>query len=159
MRYILFEKITLHNYLTNRSASPLTLIFTSTYLQGPKHFTLNKISSPSFWGGMFLVIFSEKKVIEMMERNKNVNNLLAIVLLIWFGRNFRNFIGCHPYRGCVKKKFPNGLLNNSKMVDPTVKPQAKGQNYFSIALKWGIVHFDTLNTFGDTMKFRKFVVF
>ena len=63
------------------------------------------------------------------------------------------------FRGYPIKKFPNFLQNNAKLVDPTVKPQAKGQNYFSIALKWGIVHFDTLNTFGDTMKFRKFVVF
>ena len=62
-------------------------------------------------------------------------------------------------RGCLIKKFPNVLLNNAKVVNPTVKPQAKGQNYFSIALKWGIVHLCILNILRGTMKFRKISVF
>ena len=37
------------------------------------------------------------------------------------------------------------------MVNPVVKPQTRGQNYFSIALKGSIVHFCTLNTFRDAM--------
>ena len=55
--------------------------------------------------------------------------------------NFENFclITRLTHRGCPIKKFPNVLLNNAKMVNLTVKPQAKGQNYFSLALKWGIV--------------------
>ena len=38
-------------------------------------------------------------------------------------------------RGLPIKKFPNVLLYMAKLVNPTVKPQAKGENYFSIAVK------------------------
>ena len=57
-------------------------------------------------------------------------------------------------KGCLIKKFPNVLLNNAKMVDSTVKPQAKGQNYFSIALKWGIVCLFKSSSIGDMIKNR-----
>ena len=70
------------------------------------------------------------------------------------------FLGNYIYRGCLIKKFPNVLLNNNaKMVNPTVKPQAKCQNYFSIALKWGIVHLCILNIHSGTMNFRKISLF
>ena len=49
----------------------------------------------------------------------------------------KNIVKCLKLisRGCPIKKFPNILLNNAKIVNPTIKPQAKGQNYFSIALR------------------------
>ena len=62
-------------------------------------------------------------------------------------------------KGCLIKKFPNVLLNNAKMVDSTVKPQAKGQNNFSIALKWGIVCLCNLNSIGDMIESRKYHFF
>ena len=51
-------------------------------------------------------------------------------------------------KGWVEKKFPNVLLNNSKLVNPAVKAQAKDQNYFSIALKWGILCLSKSNGIG-----------
>ena len=38
-------------------------------------------------------------------------------------------------RGWVEKSSQNVLLNNAKLINPIVKLQANGQNYFSIALK------------------------
>ena len=38
-------------------------------------------------------------------------------------------------RGCLIKKFSNVLLNNAKVVNPTVKLQAKVQKDFSLSLK------------------------
>ena len=62
-------------------------------------------------------------------------------------------------RGWVEKKFPKILLNNIRMINPRVESQAKCQIDFSRALKWGIVHLCTLNTFRDTMNFRQLLVF
>ena len=42
---------------------------------------------------------------------------------------------------------------------PRAKIQAKGQNNWSRALKWGIVPLCSLNTFGDTTKLIKMWVF
>ena len=47
------------------------------------------------------------------------------------------------------------MLNNRKMIDPRVKPQAKLKNYSSRALKWDIVCICSLNTFGFTIRFEK----
>ena len=41
------------------------------------------------------------------------------------------------------------------MIGPRVENQARGQNNRSKALKWGIVHICSLNTFGDTTKYMK----
>ena len=41
------------------------------------------------------------------------------------------------------------------MVNDRVKNQARGQNYWSRALKWGITHFYSSNTFGDKTKYVK----
>ena len=38
------------------------------------------------------------------------------------------------------------------MIDSTAKPQGKGQNYSSIALKWGIVCLFELDGIGDMIK-------
>ena len=59
----------------------------------------------------------------------------------------------------MQKKFPNVLPINTIMIDPRVKSQAGCQVYCSRALKWGIVHLSTLDTFRDTMKFRKLFFF
>ena len=55
-------------------------------------------------------------------------------------------------RGCLIKKFTNVLLHTSKMIDPRVKSQARGQSDRSRALKWGIVHYCNLNVFRDMIK-------
>ena len=47
------------------------------------------------------------------------------------------------------------LLQNSKAISPRVKNQARGQNKWSRALKWGIVRLCSLNAFGDKTKFIK----
>ena len=70
--------------------------------------------------------------------------------------NFKLFCSS---RGCLIKKFPSVLPIYAKMINFRVKSQAKSQIYFSRPLKWGIVHLYTLNTFRDTMKFRKLLVF
>ena len=44
------------------------------------------------------------------------------------------------HRGWVEKKFPNIMLNTTKIVNPRVKSNIKCQIDFSRALKWGIVH-------------------
>ena len=62
-------------------------------------------------------------------------------------------------RGCLIKKFTNVLLHTSKMIDPRVKSQARGQNNGSRALKWGIVHLCSLSTFWGTIVFMKMWVF
>ena len=50
-----------------------------------------------------------------------------------------------------KKKYTNVLLHTTKMIDPRVKSQARGQNNGTIALKWGIVvHLGSSITFRDT---------
>ena len=51
-----------------------------------------------------------------------------------------------------KKKCTTVLLNTTKMIDPRVKSQARGQNYRSRALKLGIVHLCKLNSFRDMIK-------
>ena len=58
-------------------------------------------------------------------------------------------------RGCLIKKFPNVLLNKAKLVNPTVKSQAKGQNYFSTALKRGIVCLFKSSSIENMIKNRK----
>ena len=58
----------------------------------------------------------------------------------------------------MQKKFQNVLLNNTKLINPRVIPQAKGQNNFSIALKWGIVCLCKLNSIGD-IENRKYQFF
>ena len=45
------------------------------------------------------------------------------------------------------------------MIDPRVITQARGQNNRLTALKWGIVHLCSLNTFGDITKYMKIWVF
>ena len=47
------------------------------------------------------------------------------------------------------------LLRSPWLINPRVKPQAKGQNYFSIALKWGIVCLFKSSSIGDMIKNRK----
>ena len=47
------------------------------------------------------------------------------------------------------------FVHKSKTVNDRVKSEARGQNYWSRALKYGIVNFCSLNTFGDTTKFMK----
>ena len=49
----------------------------------------------------------------------------------------------------AKKSSKNVLLNNAKRINLRVKPQAKGQNDYSIALKWGIVCLCESNGIGD----------
>ena len=56
------------------------------------------------------------------------------------------------FRGWAKKKCTNVLLHTTKMIDPRVKSQARGQNNGSRALKWGIVHLCNLNGFRDMIK-------
>ena len=51
------------------------------------------------------------------------------------------------------------MLNNTKVIDPRVKTQAKRKNYSSRALKWDILCICSLNTFGVTIKFEKRLVF
>ena len=54
------------------------------------------------------------------------------------------------------QKFATGTFaHNSKTVNDTVKSQTRGQNYWSRALKWGIVHFCSSSTFGDTTEYMK----
>ena len=62
-------------------------------------------------------------------------------------------------RGWVEKKFPNIILNTTKMGNPRVKSHATYQIDFLRALKWGIVHLCTLNIFRDTINFRKMLPF
>ena len=54
-----------------------------------------------------------------------------------------------------RKKVPKQFAENAKLVNPTVKPQAKGQNYFSIALNLGIVCLFKSSNIGDMVKNRK----
>ena len=69
------------------------------------------------------------------------------------------------YTECLKQafwakdwcqKFATGIFaHNSKTVNDTIKSQTRGQNYWPRALKWGIIHFCSLSTFGDTTKYMK----
>ena len=59
------------------------------------------------------------------------------------------------YRGWVKIIRTDILLSNSTVITPRVKNQDRGQNDWSRALKWGIVHLCSSNNFGDTTKFMK----
>ena len=58
-----------------------------------------------------------------------------------------------------KKNRTGILLNITKVIAPTVKTQAKGQNNLSIALKWGIVCLCSFNIFEVTMKYVQKLVF
>ena len=58
-------------------------------------------------------------------------------------------------RGWAKKKCTDVLPHTAKMIDRRVKSQARGQNNWSRALKWGIVRLCSSKTFGDTTKFMK----
>ena len=62
-------------------------------------------------------------------------------------------------RGCLTKKFTYVLLHTAKMINSRIKSQGRGQNNMSRALKWGIVHLCSSNTFRDTTKFMKIWVF
>ena len=62
-------------------------------------------------------------------------------------------------RGWAKIIWTDILLHTSKTIAPRVKNQARGQNKWSRALKWGIVRLCSLNAFGDTTKFIKMWVF
>ena len=62
-------------------------------------------------------------------------------------------------RGWAKIIRTDILLHNSTVITPRVKVQARGQNNWSRALKWGIVHLCSSNTFGNTTKFIKIWVF
>ena len=62
-------------------------------------------------------------------------------------------------RGWAKIIWTDILLHIPKTIAPRVKNQARGQNKWSRALKWGIVRFCSLNAFGDTTKFMKMWVF
>ena len=46
-------------------------------------------------------------------------------------------------------------MDRSKTIDPTLKTQAKGQNNRSRALKWGIAHLGSSNTFEDMIKMKE----
>ena len=62
-----------------------------------------------------------------------------------FGKDFAQMI----YRDWCRK-FATGILaHNSKTVNDIVKSEAKGQNYWSRALKWGAVCFCNPNMAGD----------
>ena len=50
-----------------------------------------------------------------------------------------------------KKNRTDISLNITKVIAPTVKTQANGQNDISRALKWGIVHVCILDTFRATL--------
>ena len=62
-------------------------------------------------------------------------------------------------KGDAKKSSKNVLLNNAKLINLRVKPQAKGQNNFSIALKWGIVCLCKFNSIGDMIENKKYQYF
>ena len=60
----------------------------------------------------------------------------------------------------MQKKFQNVFLKfSAKLINPRVKPQAKGQNKSSIALKWGIVCLCKLNGNWDMIDNRKYQFF
>ena len=52
-------------------------------------------------------------------------------------------------RGWAKIIRTDILLHTSKTIAPWVKNQARGQNKWSRALKWGMVSFCSLNAFGE----------
>ena len=58
-------------------------------------------------------------------------------------------------RGCPIRKFTNILPHTTKMINPRVKSQARGQNNRSRALKWGIVHLCSWITFRDRDWYKK----
>ena len=58
-------------------------------------------------------------------------------------------------RGWCIKNATGTLWHFSKTVNPRVKAQARGQNNRSRALKWGIVHFCSSNTFEDMIMNKK----
>ena len=62
-------------------------------------------------------------------------------------------------RGCTIIIRTGILLHTSKTIAPRVKSQARGQNNWSRALKWGIVRLCSLSTFWDTTVFMKMWVF
>ena len=62
-------------------------------------------------------------------------------------------------RGWGKKKFTKALIHTAKSITPRVKSQARGQNKRSRALKWGVVHFCSSDTFRNTTRFTKLRVF
>ena len=59
----------------------------------------------------------------------------------------------------VKKNRTDILLNITKVIAPTVKTQARGQNDWSRALKWGIACLCSFNNFEFTIKHVQKLVF
>ena len=59
-------------------------------------------------------------------------------------------VGCTVYQ---EKNRTNILLHITKVIAPTVKTQAGGQNNLSRALKWGIVCLCSFNSFEVTIKY------
>ena len=64
-----------------------------------------------------------------------------------------------PTRGCPIIIRTDFLLHTSKTIAPRVKSWARGQNNWSRALKWGIVHLCSSSTFWDTTDVMKMWVF
>ena len=62
-------------------------------------------------------------------------------------------------RGWFIKNATDILWNSSKIIEPTVKAWARGQNNWSRALRWVIVHLYSSSTFRGTTNFMKKVVF
>ena len=89
----------------------------------------------------------------------------TIAAPIHFGDAFHNLdvviVSCSwkvKNQRCIKNA-TGTLWHISKMVAPRVKAQANGQNNRSRALKRGIVHLCSSNTFGDTIEFMRLWVF
>ena len=64
--------------------------------------------------------------------------------------------GC---RGCLIKKWINALLYTIKIIDPSVKSHARGQNNRSRALKWGTVCLGNSEIIRDTIRNKKYNFF
>ena len=62
-------------------------------------------------------------------------------------------------RGCLIIIRTGILLHTSKPIAPRDKSQARGQNNWARALKWGIVRLFNSSTFRDTIVFMKMWVF
>ena len=77
---------------------------------------------------------------------------IGVIIVIEF---FCEGVKIEITRGCPIIIRTGILLHTSKTIAPRVKSQARGQNNWSRALKWGIVHLCSSNTFGDTTKFMK----
>ena len=56
------------------------------------------------------------------------------------------------HRDWCQKFATDTFAHKSKSLNDRVKSQARSQNYWSTALKWGIEHFCTSYTFWDTAK-------